>query len=129
MRGRLHDLGRRAFQGPQLGVDGGGVAGGQGSQAHQAVHVDAIALVRGLPAGAGVRVVEVPLLLQVRHDVAQGGGGERPAQGAREALRAHGLARWTMWSWMIDLRTSRLRSSRGGFVIGPRAKYGPFNEL
>ena len=67
---------------------------GQGLVAHQAVHVDAIALVGGHAAGAGVRVVEVPELLEVGHDVAQGGGGERTGSGRGRGSPTPPARRW-----------------------------------
>src|ERR1051325_10885625 len=54
-----------------------------GRQPHQRVDVDSIREIGGDPAGGGVGVVEVPLLLQVAHGVADGGG----RQGEPETLR------------------------------------------
>ena len=54
-----------------------------GRQAHQRVHVHPIGEIGGDPAGGGVGVVQVPLLLQVAHGIADGGG----RQGEPEAFR------------------------------------------
>ena len=80
-----------ASAGAQLRVDGGGVPGARGRRAHEAVHVDAVALVGRHATRARVGVVEVAEGFEVGHDVAQGGRGDGSVEDTGQALRAHRL--------------------------------------
>ena len=77
----------------QEGGDGGALGSRQGLDAGDLVDEEPVALLGGHAPGGGVRLVNVSLVLQGRHVVADGGRGDAQAVAFHEGLGAHGLAR------------------------------------
>ena len=91
-------LGQHRFERPaltarrDLGLDRPAVLLGQIADLHQRVDEEAQPELGRQPSCRGVRRIDQPELLEIRHDVAHRGGGERHRDQAREIARADGLA-------------------------------------
>ena len=86
LRGAPEHLLHRVARPHELGAQGLlRLAGGRG-EPHDLVDVDPVGPVGRDPAGGGVGVKQVPLLLQVAHRVADGGGGDAQAVSAGDGL-------------------------------------------
>ena len=73
--------------------DGGTLGSGQGLDTGDLVDEEPVALLGGHAPGRRVRLVDVALVLQGRHVVADGGRGDAQAVALHEGLGAHGLTR------------------------------------
>ena len=90
--GAGHDLLQVNRSGQQNG-DGGALGDGQGLDAGDLVDEETVALLSGDAPGRCVRLVDVALVLQGRHVVADGCRGHAQAVALHEGLGPHGLAR------------------------------------
>lgn len=78
---------------PDLTVDIRPLIGRKIAHLHEGIHEEAQPRLRGQASGADMRRIDETKLLQVAHDVADGGRGKRHRQKPRQAARSERLAR------------------------------------